>query len=73
MKYARQEFEITKAYAEQLRQKMMVLRQTTRTRKALHLTMVTTYGVKRNIHSSEVQREVTMNDLFRNNSLTRNY
>ena len=70
MKYARQEFEITKAYAEQLRQKMMVLRQTTRTRKALHLTMVTTYGVKRNIHSSEVQREVTMNDLFRKNYLT---
>lgn len=32
--------------------------------KALHLTFVTTYGVKRNMYSSIVQSEVTMDDLF---------
>lgn len=31
----------------------------------IHTTMVTTYGLKRNKYSDVVQREVTMDDLFR--------
>ena len=33
-------------------------------KKALHLTMITTYGIKRNAHSGRGQSEVTMDDLF---------
>ena len=34
------------------------------TRKAVHLTMVTTYGVRQNSHAGIVQSEVTLEDLF---------
>ena len=37
----------------------------TGTKKAVHLTYVTTFGVKRNRHSGVVQSEVTLDDLFR--------
>ena len=37
----------------------------TGTRKAVHLTYATTYGVKRNGHSGIIQSEVTLNDLFK--------
>lgn len=36
----------------------------TNTRKAVHLTMVTTYGVRQNSHSGIIQSEVTLEDLF---------
>jgi hypothetical protein len=36
----------------------------TATRKAAHTTLVTTFGLKRNEHSSEVLFQLTMNDLF---------
>lgn len=36
----------------------------TKTRKAVHLTMVSTYGIKPNIHSDRIQSEVTLEDLF---------
>ena len=42
-----------------------VFEHVTKTKKALVLTFITTYGVKRNIHSSIVHSEVTMDDLFR--------
>ncbi|MDR2145574.1 MAG: hypothetical protein LBE91_03825 [Tannerella sp.] len=35
-----------------------------KTRKAVHLTMVTTYGIKRNEYWGNVRSEVTMGDLF---------
>lgn len=37
----------------------------TKTRKAVHLTMVTTFGVKPNAYSYKVQSFVTLDDLFR--------
>jgi AAA+ ATPase superfamily predicted ATPase len=64
MKYANQEFSIDKQYDLALRNKADVFRRETKTRKALHLTMVTTYGVKQNIYSSVFQSEITMEDLF---------
>lgn len=38
--------------------------ETTKTRKAVHLTMVTTYGIRQNSHSGVVQSEITLEDLF---------
>ncbi len=37
----------------------------TRTRKAVHTTMITTYGVKKNMYVDDYQFEVMLDDLFR--------
>lgn len=64
MKYAKDEFEITREYEQQLQRKVDVFTQATRTRKSIHLTLVTTFGVKENAHSGIVQSQVTLDDLF---------
>lgn len=56
---------IDKDYAEKLRAKIQVFKTVTKTRKAVFLTMITTYGVEKNAHANMlVQNEVTMDDLF---------
>lgn len=64
MKFSQSEFEITKKYDEHLRQRMEKFRAATKTRKALHQTFVTTYGIKKNMYSGNVQNEVRLDDLF---------
>ena len=65
MKFATDEYEITKNYDTQLRQKKSVFAAKTKTRKAIHFTMVTTYGLKQNMYSNSIQSEVVLEDLFR--------
>lgn len=65
MKYSINEFTIDKAYDRNLRDKMEAFRLETKTRKALHLTMITTFGVRQNMYSGIVQSQVTLDDLFR--------
>lgn len=48
----------------QLRQKMSTFREVSQTTKAIHLTLITTYGLERNKYSGIAQSEVTMDDLF---------
>ena len=64
MKYANDVYIIDKDYEERLRRRLSTFQHLTRTRKALHLTFITTYGLSRNTHSGNVQTEVTMGDLF---------
>ena len=64
MKFAREEFEITKDYEARLMNKITTFANATSTRKTLLLTMITTYGVKPNTHSGIVQRELRLDDLF---------
>ena len=64
MKFSENAFEITKEYDENLRHKVSVFKEITETKKAVQLVMVTTYGVKKNMYSSRIQNEVTMDDLF---------
>jgi AAA+ ATPase superfamily predicted ATPase len=64
MKYAESEFIIDKKQDESLRNKKSAFIKETKKRKAVHITMVTTYGVKRNEYWGNIQSEVTMNDLF---------
>jgi len=64
MKFSQGEFRITKQYDEHLRERTELFRSATKTRKALHLTFVTTYGVKRNMNSGDIQSEVVLDDLF---------
>ncbi|MDR3366570.1 MAG: AAA family ATPase [Prevotellaceae bacterium] len=64
MKFANQPFVVDKKYDENLRNKRAVFEQETKTRKAVHLTLITTYGVFHNKYWGDIQSEVTMDDLF---------
>lgn len=65
MKFSASEYEITKKYNDEMQERKELFRQTTRTRKALYLTMVTTYGLKQNMWSGMIQNEIVLDDLFR--------
>lgn len=64
MKFSEGQYEIDKAYEMQLRNKIQTFRSETKTRKSLQLTMVTTFGVKRNSHFGIVTNEILLDDLF---------
>lgn len=64
MKFSIKEFTIDKDYEAALRNKIETFREESKTKKALQLTMITTYGVKRNMYSNRVQSEVLLDDLF---------
>ena len=64
MKYSLSEFAIDAAYERNLLNKKNAFIQATNTRKSVHLTMITTYGIRKNSHSEIVQSEITLDDLF---------
>ena len=64
MKFAPAPFVITKDYEARLRDKMSAFTMETHNTKPLLLTMVTTFGVSRGIHSGLVSSEVLADDLF---------
>ncbi len=65
LKFSESEFVIDKAYARELKHKRDAFREVTGTKKALFLTMVTSYGVRPNEHARElVARSLTMDALF---------
>jgi hypothetical protein len=64
IKYSKYEYEITKEYESNLRNKMAAFASETRTKYTLHLTMLTTFGVKQNKHSGLVHSQVCLDDLF---------
>lgn len=65
MKFQRTTFNISKAYAEQLRKKIMVFSEVSKTKKQLFLTMITSFGTETNKYSQElVDNDLTMDVLF---------
>ena len=64
MKFSKNEYVIDKKYSQNLAHKVGRLLQTTKTRKTLHLTMITVNGVAHNEYWGEVQSEVVADDLF---------
>lgn len=65
MKYSINPFVIDKKYAENLRNKIGVFKQETKTRKSVFLTFISTFGLKPNEYSGMVQNEILLRDLFR--------
>ncbi len=58
-------FTITKTYADELRNKMAIFQEKTKTKKSLFLTIITCYGLQPNQHSiGFVQQEVNLANLF---------
>ena len=64
MKFSISEYSIDAEYERNLRNKKAAFIQATNTHKAVHLTMVTTFGLRQNSHSGIIQSEVTLQDLF---------
>ena len=64
IKFSVGEFTIDRDYEAKLKNKMEVFREATKSKKALQLIMITTYGVRQNAHSGIVQSQVRMDDLF---------
>jgi AAA+ ATPase superfamily predicted ATPase len=64
MKFSNKEFTIDKNYDKIIQNKKWTFAEETQTKKALHTTMITTNGVKRNEYWNNIQSEVTLNDLF---------
>lgn len=64
IKFSVNPFTIDKKYDENLRNKLGNFRQVTKTKKALFLTMITTYGIAQNKYSGLVRNELEMEILF---------
>jgi hypothetical protein len=64
MKFTQHPYTITKDDDAALLRKRQAFASETRTKKALHMTMVTTYGLTQSGYRGAVQSEVTMDDLF---------
>ena len=64
MKFAREEYAVTKVVEADLRHKRAAFLAETGTRRAAHLTLVTPFGLVRNSRSAIVQSQVTADDLF---------
>ena len=64
IKFSMSEFAIDRDYDRNLRNKIQTFIDQTKSRLSLHLTLITTYGLKSNEYSGMVQSVVSMDDLF---------
>jgi uncharacterized protein len=65
MKFTNDSYVISKEYAEHLRKKITVFRANSKTKKTIFMTMITTFGLKKNEYAYElIQNEVVLEDLF---------
>ena len=64
MKYAQGEYEITKSYDAYMQQRMNIFRKVTKTKKTLSVAYITPFGLKDNMYSRRVPRQVTGDAFF---------
>ena len=64
MKFSSKEYALDSEDDAEMRNKKAAFKRETRTRKAVHVTYVTTYGLAKNKYAANVQSEVTLDDLF---------
>jgi hypothetical protein len=64
IKFSQTQFAINKSYEENLRNKIAAFQTETKTRKAVHLLMLTTFGLQKNQYFGIAQKEVVLDDLF---------
>ena len=64
IKFSNKKFTVTKDYEENLRNKIAAFKTETRSRYAVHLVMVTTFGLNINKYSDVAQIELTIENLF---------
>ena len=65
IKFYNTQFTVTKAYAVKLREKIKVFQEVTKTRKQIFLSLISTFGLKHNIHSlGLITNDLDMDVLF---------
>lgn len=64
MKFLKDKFTITKSYDEKLRSRTQMLIDRLPKRATVHLTLITTYGLKYNEYSGQIQKLLTLDSLF---------
>lgn len=64
IKYCNQKFVIDKNYEEKLRHRVDKIRELTKSRRNIHLTLITTFGLHYNEYSGRIQKTITLDDLF---------
>ncbi|MGM9697197.1 MAG: ATP-binding protein [Prevotella sp.] len=64
MKFSKSEYRIADAYERQLRERMSIFAESTKTRLSPVITFVSTFGLAKGMHNSVVHSEVTMEDLY---------
>ena len=64
MKYSLLEYTLTKEYDRKLKEKISDFKTITKTNNSIHLTLITTYGLRKNQYSGHIQSTVTAADLF---------
>ena len=65
IKFYNTEWSLTEAYAKNLRDKLRIFQETTKTKKYLMLSLITTFGIKQNQHSlGFIEKVITLEDLF---------
>ena len=64
MKFSGDSYIIEKDEELKLRNRIDELKKTLKARQTVHLTMISTYGIKYGKHSGIVQKQITMDDLF---------
>lgn len=64
MKYSDKPYPVTKAYLKKMTDRRDLFKERTGTTKALHLTMVSPYGIKDNEQAKSIQSVVTLDDLY---------
>jgi len=67
IKFSSELFTIKKSDSTSIRNKRAAFIDSTNTRKSVVTTMITTFGLKKNIYSAEILSEVTLDDLFEPN------
>ena len=65
VKFYDQEFVVTKSYEQELREKVAIFKEQTRSRKSVFVSMLSVFGVKKNAHYlSVVTNQLLIDDLF---------
>ena len=64
IKYSKADYSISAEEERRLQNRINDFEEETKSRNATHLTLITTFGLKANSHSSEINNVVLMDDLF---------
>ena len=64
IKFTTKQFAITKSYYENLENKLLSLKTQTKSSKSIHLTMITTKGIKNNTYSKNIPNSIVLDNLF---------
>ena len=65
IKYSEYPYAISKAEEQKLRNRMGCFKEETGSKGGLQLTLITTFGLKKNAYSDAVRQVLTLDDLFR--------